>query len=458
MDILVLASSLALLSYVIGIIVYALPVPYRPIKKLGMTLIIDAIAAMILITIYNVFIYLGNFILNLLNLTWSDFYNWLVGRTAALVSVFAGISYLMSMMKLSQYSFLTSPLNLVLTYISLALSALKVVYFLSTLIFKFRKELLLLGVLLYSLPFRIGKGVGAFLIACSLILFVGFPLMPAFVHYFEGSIVSSGSFGLTTIKGKITDALGNPLPYSIILIYLNNMKLNGIPSAVITSDSRGLFILGNGKDIIPKNTTLYFGIEYLGYRFIPQPAKMTVSNVLYHVTLQVKPLIYSSGVALLIPFNYVVLKKVISSNLIDLTILPIGLLSTTVKLTLIKYSDSYVYKLVINNKSYSCVWSNTTWKGIKLNICYINIRLQRPNKEINIVIFHSPSQPKKPNVSTKRLLLFNNIASLIASYISLGVSLLYSLVFLPGVYVSFLLSMSAALSRILGGGVKVKLI
>ncbi len=458
MDILVLASSLALLSYVIGIIVYALPVPYRPVKKLGMALIIDAIAAMILITIYNVFIYLGNFTLNLLNLTWSDFYNWLVARTATLISVFAGISYLMSMIKLSQYSFLTSPLNLVLTYVSLALSALKVVYFLSTLIFKFRKELLLLGILLYSLPFRIGKGVGAFLIACSLILFVGFPLMPAFVHYFEGNIVSSGSFGLTTIKGRVTDALGNPLPYSMLLVYLKGVKLNSIPSATIITDSKGLFVLGDGKDIIPKNTTLYFGIEYLGYRFIPQPTKITVNNVLCHVTLRVKPLIYSSGVALLIPFNYIALRKVISSNLIDLTIIPLGALSTTVKLTLIKYSDSSLYRLIVNDKNYNCIWSNITWRGIKLNICNINIKLNQPNKEINIIIFHSLSQPKKPSVSTKRLLLFNNIASLIASYISLGVSLLYSLVFLPGVYVSFLLAMSAALSRILGGGIKVKLI
>jgi len=456
LDILILASSLAMLSYVIGVIVYALPVPYRPIKKLGMAFIIDAIVAMILITIYNVFIYVGDFILNLLNLTWLDFYRWLVSRTAVLVGVFTGLSYLLSMIKVSQYSFILSPLNLVLTYISLSLSALKIVYFLSTLIFKFRKELVLLGVLLYSLPFRIGKGVGAFLIACSIVLYVGFPLMPAFVSYFEGNIISSGNFGPTTIYGTIVDGAGNYLPYSVLLVYLKKVSSpHAIPSAVILTNDRGKFVLGDGKDIIPKNTTLYLRVEYLGYVFVPQPNEFIAKGFKKNIVLRVNSIIYSAGVALLIPFNYVLLNKFITGNLIDVTLKPISN-NKVLSLTLIKYHSTPIYRIAINNKEYICNWSVLSWRGIKLSSCTLNIKLS--NDLFNIIIFHESMEPKRPNVNQKRLLLLSGISDLIAGYISLGVSLLYSLIFLPGMYVSLLLAMSAALSRVLGGGIRIKLI
>ena len=167
MNVLPLALNLAILTYFIGVLILALPIPYRQLKKWGIRLLSDAIMAAVLISAYNIILGIGDFILSLLGYSWAGFMGWLTERTAILVTALMGLTYITSWIKSLGYSMILSPLGLASTYITLALSAVRMMYFIASFIWNFRSELLALGLLLYSLPLRIGKDVGAFFIEAS---------------------------------------------------------------------------------------------------------------------------------------------------------------------------------------------------------------------------------------------------------------------------------------------------
>jgi hypothetical protein len=58
---------------------------------------------------------------------------------------------------------------------------------------------------------------------------------------------------------------------------------------------------------------------------------------------------------------------------------------------------------------------------------------------------------EKPSVSERRIISMSEVSSFIATMISIGMAFIYSLVFLPSLYLILLLSISASLARFLGG-------
>ena len=449
MDFLLLASNLALLTYIIGILVLALPIPYKNLKKWGMLLIIDSISTAVLISIYGILLHLGDYILNLIGYSWSNFINWLVARTAMLLTLFGTLSYISSFFKSVYALIISSPINLALTYISMALSALKIIYFLALTIYSLKDKLMLLGILLYSLPFRIGKGIGAFLIASSIVMYVGFPLLPAFTTYLTPSINQSlGSSFINSTNIVVIDEVGNRVPYPILLIYT---KEGDEPRGVILGNRYGIISLGYGKDLIPTNLTLFLKIEFMGYLFTPKPYRVNTSELRSTLTLKVPFLLYTNGLSIILNSDTMVREI---TNYGDIVIINLYTQSAT-QVKLIRFSNVNIEYVNVNDVNIACNWSEFTWRGIKLYEC--PLQLKRLSNTL-IIVFKGIYEPLKPSISEKRLIALSDLTSILYSYIIMGVAYLYTLVFLPSVYIAFLTSMSVALSRVLGGGIKIKLI
>lgn len=441
MDLLLIAVDLAMLTYMLGVLILALPIPYRPLKVWGPRLIADALMAAVLASSITLITSAGDMILGQLGVDWPTFYEWLSGRTAALVSVFASLTYASSLVKSTDYSFLASPLNMAAAYLATAFSSLKIIYLLSSFVYIFKDKLALIGILMYSIPFRLGKGVGSFMIAASIIMYVGFPLMPQFVATFESvSASQAAQWHSTTIYMRVTDSVGNPVPYPIVNFYLEGG--NEEPIGTIIGDSEGELIIGDGLDALPENFTLITEVKFMGYIFTPHPN--TVSSKDTSVTITIYPLLYSNGVSAILGLG----TELIGANVSDFDIsADINALRDT-GLTIVALGGVNMSTILIDGAEVECDWQARTWYDITIKECVVSVG---PGKHSFNVFFIGRDYPR-PSVEEKRIMYLESVFDIITGLLTMAVSFLYSLVFLPGVYVAALTSVTAAASKVLGGG------
>jgi len=444
-DLLMIASDLAMLTYMIGVLILALPIPYRPLKSWGPKLLVDSLTAAVLISSITIIISAGDIILNQLGIGWNSFYLWLSSLTAGLSTAFLSLTYASSIIKSSSYSFLSSPLGIIASLITTAFSSVKLIYLLSSFIYSFRDKLSIIGVLLYSLPFRMGKGVGAFLVAASVVMYVGFPLMPAFVNTFQAITLKTPTYINPRIKLWVRDAEGNPLPYPILYFYSDSG--GNTPVGIILGDGRGEAIIGGSVDTLPKNFTLRLIIGFSGYYVEPKPNK--INSSLKEVVLKVTPAIYSNGITVFLPKG----STLLSSSVTNKSISAVLNLKDPGRLIISAVSDAYINYISLNGEEVNYSWSNMVWKSLNLKTSSIPL----PKGRVRVDLAFSGAPYPKPSVNEKRLIYLDTVMDIITALLTTAVSLVYSLIFLPGVYLVILTSVTAGLSRALGGS-RVRLI
>ncbi len=455
MNVLPLALNLAILTYFIGVLILALPIPYRQLKKWGIRLISDAVLAAVLISAYNIILSIGDFTLNLLGYGWTGFMSWLTERTAILVTALMGLTYITSWIKGLGYSIVLSPLGLASTYITLALSAIRMMYFIASFIWSFRSELLALGLLLYSLPLRIGKDVGAFFIAASLVMYVGFPLMPVFVNVFQGNTPQPTINSPVTLTCNVADLGGEPIPYPVLRLYKEGSK---IPIGVINGDKEGKVVLGDNMDILPRNYTFKVEVLFMGYAFTPVPSTIRSEPSRTNYRLRLTNMIYQGGLAILIPSSLDVVRVKYLGSRLEVTLTRSGMEESEIRV--VKLAGVNVISLNVNNFSLKCDWNSWTWKGIRLCECTLSLGNVEPNstRSIFINISYTPKEYPSPNIEERRIVCYESLVDIIMQYVSIGIAYIYSFLFLPGVYLAALTTMSASLARVLGGGARLRLI
>ena len=81
----------------------------------------------------------------------------------------------------------------------------------------FHLKILLLGILLLAIPFRLARWAGAFFISFALVFFVGMPLLPLFVSTFSPSSIDTipyslqGEANVVFFEGRVVNRYGEPL-------------------------------------------------------------------------------------------------------------------------------------------------------------------------------------------------------------------------------------------------------
>ena len=443
MDFLIIAYNLALLSYSLGVLLLASPIPSKSVKGWGIKLISDSLMTAVLISSMTVIQGIGAYVLKILDVSWEGFFTWLYVRTLALISFYTVLTQISSYLKYVELAFLSSPVGYVASLISLSFTSLRTIYVLSSVIYMFKDKLAVLGVLLYSLPFRVGKNAGSFFIAASIVMFIGFPLMPYFIQSFE-----TVNLPVTTLEGRtitinVVDANGRGLPYPIVRFYLIR-ELNN-PVGVILGDAEGRLVIGDGLDVLPKeNFTLQVSVDYLGMSFTPTPDYVTSELELN--TLVIPQLLILPGLTILRDENIEFVNVTYDYGSADIT------LQTPSKsqVTLIKYLKTNVTRVEINGRETACVWNDGTWYAVRISTCVIE--LNSSNDRILLKLTYIPSQPSAPNVNEVRLLYKESLVEDLINLVNIAVTYIYTYVFLPGVYVVLLTSMTYALSKTLGGG------
>ncbi|MCD6324323.1 MAG: hypothetical protein J7L55_04355 [Desulfurococcales archaeon] len=445
MDLLLVATDLAMLTYVLGVLVLAMPIPYRGLKSWGPKLMADAIMAAVLASSVSLIMYVGDYLLGTLGVTWPSFYGWLTGLTTALTSVFAGLTYASSLVRTTSYAFASRPISTAASLLAAAFSSLKMIYLLSSFVYVYREKLAVLGVVLYSIPFRVGKSAGSFLIAASIVMYVGFPLMPSFVTSFQG-VAAQVHESPTSMQFRyqVIDLNWRPVPYPIMKFYADTARKHLVGEVV--GNSAGLVTIGGSKDALPRNFTLHVTVSFAGFEFIPTPE--AVSSEYPMRVLRITSLLVGGGSAVVIPAGTVVRWWGSTSRSVHVEIQEP---SSGGEVFIVRWGSNA--SVSVDEELHSCLWGRKEWNALTLYICRIGLTAG-PH---NVTLVSHSAYYQKPVVEEKRLVYIDSIMDLVSSVLATAVAFLYTAIFLPGVYLGLLTSLTAGLSRVLGGG-RVRLI
>ncbi len=181
-DVLLVAFKLGVLTFYIGVLVYALPIPWRPLKKWAPMLIWDGIASAMLSMLFYFAVEASNEIASMLGGSWTFFNYWASTASTVLLSVksiLVAVSAVLSSLKMGTVSkLIVSPIDKV---VDVGLVTVFWIMGLGYFVQKFGLLLAAIGVALYAAPFRATRGAGAWLLAFYLVFNAGLQVMPSFM-------------------------------------------------------------------------------------------------------------------------------------------------------------------------------------------------------------------------------------------------------------------------------------
>lgn len=248
---LAIAFALSLLTYTSGALITGSPLPFKNLKKLGPTLMKDSIFSMIMIALSSLIVALPVSLYERLGADWRLFDDWIYKRGLVLISWKGGLIAASSLIsrvtgELAIESFL-EPISKSINY---SLLTLYTIFTLSLITRYHYAKLILLGVLLSSVPFKLARLAGCYLIAFSIVFYAGLPLLPVFVETYSSPVeFPNMSDDAMYCAFRILDRRGRPVPYAVVTGYDPE---SGVVLFRYTSNPSGLAIPKTFIDGVPK--------------------------------------------------------------------------------------------------------------------------------------------------------------------------------------------------------------
>ncbi len=220
-----ISSVIASLTYSLGTLFYGSPIPITSFKRFGHKMILDAIYADIWVNLFFFIINIINQIQSSLGYSWSIFYLdigmlnlQLIYTINAFKLWYVSLSALVSYIRFPTY--LINVLGPLLQYISFLtdiLFSLAIYLEFGIFIEGSYMTLIAIGVLLMSLPFRMGKGIGGYLIGFAIVFYIGFPYLPVLISGASPSVYNLVVHNLQLSLAEIS--LNFPiLVYSFVIL------------------------------------------------------------------------------------------------------------------------------------------------------------------------------------------------------------------------------------------------
>ncbi len=440
MELLTLAVALASLTYAIGALIFGLPIPYRPLKRWGPRLMADAVAAMIIVSSLGILLWLSDRVMEIVGVTWGNFYDWIAVRFTVLLAVYGGLQYVSTLLRSSGLEVFLPIVSGTVSAVSAALTGLRLIFFVALALQRLRYYFVVLGSVFYSIPFRIGRSVGATMISIGLVAYIAMPALPLFVEAFSPEVPGLSIPSNQTVIVSVKDSVGTPIPYPLLELWNSGGEVEG----VIVGDMYGRVILGGGKDMLPPTFNYSVKAGFLGYYFDTVPGFITeFSN---GSTLVIPNLVYSSGVGVL---TRGVMMEVVENDpgLIRLRVVAV-LTSPEVLVTKVAYISDIDVR--VDNATYVCQWVRSYWLDIPLDTCQVMALKQGAT----LSVYYLPGPYPGPSVREKRIVYGDSVEEVMESLATYAAAVLYRELVLPAMYMGVVASLTAAAARVLGGSIK----
>lgn len=273
---LLVSFHLSVLTYYLGTLIYALPVPWRGLKKWGPEMIYDGAVSATLVFAFTLIVAGVEYLRSLAGGGWEEFYSWIMGRLGIIASYQLLASTIATALGSASGFSLSSLLWPHLRMLSQAAIVLNTLAALGLVVQRFHVRMLALGVLLYAIPFRAARTAGAALMAFTIVFYIALPLMPLFVQSLATNPVEAPDpekvqLGVVFTKIKLSDSANNPVPYAQLLV-----EEEGSTLAMYPTDSYGIADAGPPDKGIP-NTPFTVRAEYAGLVFNTYPSPVDPS-------------------------------------------------------------------------------------------------------------------------------------------------------------------------------------
>ena len=274
---LLLATQISVLTYHVGVLIYLAPIPIRSLKRWAPLLIQDSIWAVILALSFSALLYLSDLIASWSGYTLQDVVFYAKSRMSAILTAQFILKMFMMMTSIFAsafnkfFSFFLIPLTL--NFYAL-ISAFTVVIIIAGIVMSTKAALAALGIVLMSLPFRLGRNAGASLLAFSLVANAMLPYLPIWISFFYQGLIQGYTnvhelnhvslYKTYDLWGTIYGEAGT-YPHGG-LIFFNNTNLRTTFIFRIRQDGSYYIIYPEG---IPNGTYIIY-IEHLGAKIVNQ--------------------------------------------------------------------------------------------------------------------------------------------------------------------------------------------
>lgn len=244
-DFLFYAQILSSLTYTLGALFYALPLPIYGIKKWGPRLITDSIYIIVWITIYTAVLALMQQLLQLLGVSWSSYLQWLYT-----VENYDIVQYeiVKGLIDATEYlSGTIAPFMLFSFLLSSATSFIEFLTIISQMILQYSGLFIAMGILLMAIPFRIGRSIGASFISSAIVFYIGLPYLPMFLSQLDLNILNINIAPNPNVSAVLQYAipeifLANLIAPTSYIILLSGLSI-GLGNAIGGYGSRVPFLI-----------------------------------------------------------------------------------------------------------------------------------------------------------------------------------------------------------------------
>ncbi len=444
-ELLLVAYRLAILTFYIGVLVYALPIPLAGLKRWAPILMGDAVLAAGIALLFYTLLDASDMIAAKLGGSWEFFNSWYLDAFTVVTSLKTLIAAIYSIPGppgvISAVKTMLSPVDKASTA---ALLSILTIGGIASLVKAYGTLLAALGVALYAVPFRILRGAGAWLLAFTLVFNAGLQVLPVFlvsVAEAPGSPITPPpqlQNGVMYTQFRVVNSLGDPVRGGVLMVYNTT---NGDVIAAYPIDEDGYAVSGSGERLVsfPSKTT--FAVEYRssGVAFplspsIIDPRDRSVGSI----TARAGNIIWSPGSLQLV---------YTTGDLVDISASGSGG-SVTLRLDMGEYVEARYpsqCSMDISNGDLRRFTGSTSWRGVSIK--WVRL-VATSGGDYTITMSASPCSGVLPDITARDY--WGGVDSSFVDFNILAAFILYYFT-VPIIYIIILFIASTGLARLLGG-------
>lgn len=279
---LMIAAQLSILTYNIGALIYALPIPSRRLKRWAPILIEDGLYAALLMLLFTVMMYISDYIASYSGVTLTSVAKWLeeILHTFFITYLFtkagiAAVAIIPGARTLA--SALAFPITLITSGVIVATVSLLIPIYI---LMQARAEIAALGIALYALPFRIGRNIGASLIAFAVVGNIVFSFTPHWLIFILNTVSGAQSappMNQTSYSfwGLVKGVKGSSPVYALVVF--NSTATGTTYRYPVLED--GAYYVAAPYPALPSGNYM-LEIEYMGLKLTPTPSSVNIPSSL----------------------------------------------------------------------------------------------------------------------------------------------------------------------------------
>jgi len=457
LHLLLIAFYLTILTFYLGTLIYALPIPVTGLKRWGPRLLNDAFFIAILISSIEIILGFVDYLRQILGGDWSTYLGFVKGmivfRSTAIM-IMSALASTLSKIIPGIARIITIGINMV----SASLYALMLLYFLGLVIFYGMASLVSLGVALMAVPFRISRAAGAFLVSFALVFYLALPLYPQFLLFIASPLPRS-ALDVSIVYGNVYCSPGCFLDGGFVGIKVGNDYIGPVKLG-----TGGRMTLLMPRKYMTSNAYIYFDVT--GHRFYTNMSNIALADI-----CQTQPLEYMCRVDIRV--DYILFYSnglTIHTYPPTVSVTNINVSQGSITISLSAAEDTHIYisavksydfvKVSIDdtlvesleaNKSYEWVWYNIPGRTYSL-------KMSRGKHVLTIDYVLLSSEGLEPSVEDlyPTTLFRQDIDA--GEFLDYLASTIYLELISSILYLSIMLSATYGLTRLLGGTSRLRLI